>query len=383
MKILLLTQDFPPNPGGIAVFLHNLSAQLCRLGHHVHVLTPAREGCAKADTGQRFGVYRYISPSRFSSISPIRHTLALHRQHQYDVVFIGHFMTTHALGALALHKLWGVPYVILSHGNDLRYSVSTRVDEIVAHWLFDNVALVLGNSRFTIERIREIGYTGRTEVLNPGVDSAYFNPGLDTTEVQQKYGLDGRRVLLTTARLVAKKNVDSVLRALPQVIERIPDVLYLVAGDGEERERLERLCNELGLGPHVRFLGHVENSQLPTLYCASDLFVMPSHEIETTGDIETFGISFVEANACGLPVIGGRSGGTVDAVIEGETGLLVDPHSVDEIAGAIIRLLTDEQYARTLGKNGRQRVEHELSWEKVGEKLDGHLSSVIAHRGTR
>ena len=370
MIILVISLDFPPQPGGIAVFLHNLCTQLSRLEHHVDVLAPARVGCAEADARQRYRVYRYVSPRRPSSIVPIRRTLALYRQHRYDVIFMGLFFTTSALGALILRRLWDVPYVILSHGNDLTQTISNRVDELAARFLLHNATLMLGNSRFTVERIRQAGYKGPVEVLNPGVDPARFHPEVDTTRVRQQYNLDGRRVLLTTARLVAKKNVDGVLRALPKVIEQVPDVLYLVAGDGEERGRLEALRDELGLRSCVRFLGHIENSQLPALYCASDLFVMSSYEVKGSGDIETFGISFVEANACGKPVIGGWSGGTVDAVIDGETGLLVDPHDVDGIAEAIVRLLTDCELAHRLGENGRRRVERELNWEKVGGRLE-------------
>lgn len=380
MRILCVTQNFPPIPGGIAVFLHNLCAQLYRLGHQVDVLTPARGGCAEADVGQPYRVFRYVSPQRLSSIVPIRRTLALHRQHHYDVVFIGHFMTTHALGALASCWLWGVPYVILSHGSDLTYSVSTRVDKIVASWLFSHAALMLANSRYTVDRIRGAGYKGPTGVLHPGVDAGRFHPGVDTTRVGQKYGLHGHRVLLTVGRLVPRKNVEGVLRALPKVIEQVPDLLYLVVGEGEDKKRRETLSEKLGLCPYVRFLGYVDNDSMPSLYCASDLFVMPSFEREGGSDYEGFGIVFSEANACGKPVIGGRSGGTPDAVIDGETGLLVDPHNVDEIAAAIIRLLADRDLARRLGENGRRRMEQELSWKKVGERLRDYLESVVARK---
>lgn len=377
MKVLILSPDFTPRPGGVAVFLHNLSIQLSRLGHRVDILTPVLP-CEETDGKRPYYVHRYVSPRRLSSIVPICRTLALHWQHHYDVVFIGHFMVTHALGALALRWLWSIPYVILSHGNDLTYAVHTRTDEKVARCLLRNSALMLGNSRFTADRIRQVGYKGPIEVLNPGVDLARFYPRVDTVKVRQQYNLDGRRVMLTTARLVVKKNIDGVLRALSRVIMQVPEVFYLIAGDGEERERLEVLCDELALRRYVRFLGNIENRQLPALYCASELFVMPSYEVEATGDIETFGISYVEANACGLPVIGGRSGGTADAVIDGETGLLVDPHDVDEIAAAIIRLLTDRELTRRLGENGRQRVEQELTWGRVCERLEAYLALVVA-----
>ncbi len=248
------------------------------------------------------------------------------------------------------------------------------MDKWVAWLLINKAALILGNSRFTAERIRMRGFKGPVEVLNPGVDPAAFHPGVDTKEVRQQYGLDGHPVLLTTARLVSKKNIAGVLNALPRVIEQIPNVLYLIAGDGEERDQLETLCDELSLRSYVRFLGYVENSRLPALYRASDLFVMP------TKGVESFGISFIEANACAKPVIAGRSVGMTDAVIDGKTGLLVDPHNIDEIASAIIRLLKDRELARRLSENGRRRVEQEFSWEKVGDRLERYLKQVQKKR---
>ena len=183
--------------------------------------------------------------------------------------------------------------------------------------------------------------------------------------------------MLTVGRLVGRKNIEGVLRALPRVTEMVPNLLYLIAGDGKDRERLEVASAQMGLSPFVRFLGYVPDGLLPALYCASDVFLMPSLERKNSQDYEGFGIVFSEANACGKPVIGGRSGGMADAVIDGETGLLVDPHSVDEIAAAIIRLLTDQELAHRLGENGRRRVERELSWERVAERLAGFLHGVM------
>lgn len=373
----MLTQDFIPNPGGIAVFLHNLCTQLCRLGHQVDVLTPIREDCGEADAEQPYSVYRYASLRRLSSIAPFRRMLTMHRRHRYHVVFIGHFMTTHALGVLALHSLWGTPYVLLCHGNDLYYSINNAMDKLVAYFLLRKASLILGNSDATTQRIQEKGYRGPVEILHPGVDPSEFRPDLEPLAVSQKFNLDGRKVLLSVSRLVKRKGHERVLRALLAVIKKIPNVLYLIVGCGEEEVSLRRTVEELGLRDYVVFAGYVEQTLLPFLYCASDLFVMPSFSRDDGRDYEGFGIAFIEANACGLPVIGGRSGGIEDAVVDGETGLLVDPHNVDEIGAAVIHLLTDVEYAKRLGEYGRRRVEEKLCWEKIGKRLDQYLHSVI------
>ena len=371
MNVLVLTNDFLPSHGGVAQFLDNLCIELSRLEHYVDVLTPFRRIWPKKFIKKPYKIYRYVLSKKLSSIIPIFQTLALHWKYRYDVAFIGHFMTTHAIGALALHLLCRVPYVILSHGNDLNYSLSTKIDKIVASLLLKNASLMLGNSRFTEKLIRQAGFEGRVEILNPGVDATQFYPEVDHALVHRLYKLKNRQVLLTTARLVPKKNVHGALRALSQVIKQFPSVLYLVAGEGPELQKLVALTEELNLSHHVRFLGHVDNTQLPALYCASQVLMMPS--LVYQGDAETFGISYTEASACGKPVIAGRTGGTMDAVIDGETGLLVNPENVDEIAEAILRLLDDHELAHRLGKNGRTQVERERSWKKVGERLETFL----------
>ncbi len=374
MKLLVITHEFPPIQGGIAVFLHNLCIQLCNLGHEVDILTPIRTGCIEAHAGQKYQVYQYKELKFLASIVPLYHTLSMHFKKNYDLVFIGHFMTTHALGALVLHLFKKVPYVILSHGNDMNYCITFKIDSIVARLMFGHAALMLGNSHFTVNAILKNGYKGQVKLLHPGVDSDQFHPKAGSAEIRHLYNLDDHRTLLTIARLVAKKNVDGVLRALKIVMEKVPNVIYLIAGDGEEKHHLKTLCDSLGLNSSVYFLGFVENDKLPALYCASDVYVMPSYD--AGGDIETFGISFLEASACGKPVIGGKSGGIVDAVIDGETGLLINPHNVDEIAETIIRLFTDRQLARKMGENGRRRIENELTWEIVGKRLNQYLQNV-------
>ncbi|MGR3303167.1 MAG: glycosyltransferase family 4 protein [Candidatus Scalindua sp.] len=379
MKILVFTLDFPPTPGGVAIFLHNLCLQLCRQGHNVDVLTRS-EKSQEIDKKQPYRVYRYSPFKRLSSLKPILSTIYLHQKNRYQVLFMGHFATSHALGVFFLHKLLGIPYVILSHGNDLtRYSIHTKADEVIARLLLNNASLVFANSRFTAECLQKRKYSGRIEILNPGVDVKQFHYQVDTGDICKKYELEGRCVLLTVSRLTAKKNIDGVLRVLPKVIQQIPNVLYLIVGDGEERENLKALTDKLHIRQYVHFLGHTENSKLPALYCSADVFVMPSYVTKDTGDIETFGISFIEASACGKPVIAGKSGGVADAVIDGKTGIFVDPHSVNEMADAIIRLFTDKNLARRLGENGRRRVEKELNWEAVGNTLNNIIIEAIGH----
>jgi phosphatidylinositol alpha-1,6-mannosyltransferase len=368
--------DFYPNKGGIAVFIRDLCIQLAGLGHKVDILAKKNSNTYSFDKSQQYNVYRCKLYRRLSSIGPILKTLLLYNRKHYDIILIGQFMTTHAIGILLLKKILGVPYVILSHGNDLHYRISTWCDKIIARYLIENANLMLGNSHFVGKRILEMCYNKTTEILNPGVDCKKFHPGVNVSEIQERYGLKGNKVLLTTARLVPKKNIDNILRSLVIVVKKIPNILYLIVGDGEQKNYLKELSVNLEIQKNVCFIGNIENDILPVFYCVSDIYVMPSCKIKSTNDIETFGISFVEASACGKPVIGSRIGGIEDAVIDGETGLLVDPYNIEEIANAIIRLLTDRELSARLGVNGRKRVEEKFDWQIVGKKLERYLNKI-------
>ncbi len=375
MRVLFITRDFFPLTGGVANFIHNLANEMGREGHTVWVLAPEKKGY-KNIRAENYNICWCPVWRRLSSLPFIFHTLRIALTRKMKKVFLGHFMATHALGSLILRLAFNVPYAILTHGNDLRYSSSTSVDKITANFLLSRATLVICNSRFTAKKLREKNYSGKIKILHPGVDTNIFRPETDSSEIKERYHLDGRKVIITVARLVDKKNVDGVLRALPKVIEYVPNVLYLIIGEGKKEEELKKLVDELKVNDYVRFLGKREHNQLSGYYCACDLYVMPSREEKRFRDTETFGISYIEANACGKPVIGGRSGGVSDAVIHGKTGVLVDPYNPGEIANAIINILTDDQTARSLGEKGRMRAEEELSWKNVGKRFEKVMISV-------
>ncbi|OGF33763.1 hypothetical protein A2316_03365 [Candidatus Falkowbacteria bacterium RIFOXYB2_FULL_38_15] len=169
-----------------------------------------------------------------------------------------------------------------------------------------------------------------------------------------------------------RKGHNKVIEALPIVLEKIPEARYVIVGDGPERKRLEEKVRDLNLENKVIFAGRVGNSELPAFYQLSDIFVTVSRQIG--GDVEGFGTVYLEANQYGKPVVAGRSGGASEAVIEGFNGLLVDPGSPEDIAGAMIKLLTDNELALKLGKQGKERVEREFLWETDAKKLEELLS---------
>jgi phosphatidylinositol alpha-1,6-mannosyltransferase len=189
----------------------------------------------------------------------------------------------------------------------------------------------------------------------------------------------GRRVLLSVGRLVdAYKGHDMVIRALPLILAKTPDTEYVIVGDGPLRPYLERLAASLGVASAVCFVGQVGDDELDAWYRACDVFVLASRESDVSGGAEGYGIVFVEASLRGKPVVGGRSGGIPDAVIDGETGLLVDPSDPADIAEAITRLLTERDLADRLGRGGQRRVVDDLSWPAYTERFSRVLAEAVA-----
>jgi phosphatidylinositol alpha-1,6-mannosyltransferase len=237
-------------------------------------------------------------------------------------------------------------------------------------------AVVITISNYTKKVLLKLGVDpSKIVIVSPGVNPNRFNPSINPIKVVKKHSIKGKKVILTVGRLAGQeryKGQDMVIRAMPKIVAQLPDTIYILVGDGEDRPRLKKLVQELKLEDIVIFAGQVSNEELPSYYSACDAFVMCSREIQNEyrqKKTEGFGIVFLEASACGKPVIGGRSGGIEDAVIDGETGILVDPNNIDEIAETVIKLLTGDTLAQRLGRQGRDRVVNELSWDKVAAKI--------------
>lgn len=378
MKILVITDDFPPNIGGIAVFVHNLCLQLCRLGHQVDVLSVVdnarKDEIRTLDKDQPYRVYRYGHNIRPASILSFAYILSLQIRNRYDVLFMGHFFSAKALGVWFVSKLFRIPYAILSHGNDYwRTSRRHWIDRLLSKRILKSADLLIANSIYTAQRFNQAGVGRKIEVLTPGVDDNLFHPNVSDQNILKRFGVENKRIILTVARLVPKKNIENIIRAMILIKKKCPNTVCIVVGEGEDRKRLEILADSLELSSHVVFTGSIDHRIMPSIFCASDIFLMPSLEID--GDVETFGMTFLEANACAKPVIASDGGGMQEAVINGQTGILVDPGNIKDIAGAVINLLENSDLRKKLGANGLQRVKDCFTWEKVGIALNGYLSS--------
>lgn len=231
-------------------------------------------------------------------------------------------------------------------------------------------ARVLAVSEFTAGLVRRLGVEPeRITVLHPGCDVERFRPlpasSFLREQLLQHHSHD--RVILTVGNLVPRKGHDMVIKALPRILHGIPNAVYLVVGDGPYRGNLERLAVETGVRERVVFAGRRPNEQLAEIYALADVFAMPSRMQVESCDVEGFGLVYLEANACGKVVVAGRCGGAADAVVDGVSGLVVDPRSPEDIAESIGSVLASADLASRLGEQGRRRVLRDFTWERFAD----------------
>jgi len=378
-SVLLTTDKFAPHAGGSAV----VYTEWCKRwpAERVRVITREYPGGAEFDAKQAFGVVRvpYLDiPKVRMPLLWLRLFLATLREfrvHRPDVFHCGQVLD---VGGYApwMKRRFGVPYVVHLHGEELAHFVRRPSSERRLRTVLAAASGAWCNSHFTERLLREcLGYAGCLVLAHPGVDTDRFVPG-DGAGIRRRLGLDDGPMLLTVARLMRRKGHDRVLEALPIVARRIADVQYVVAGTGPDEARLRRLVGSSPVRERVRILGRVTDDDLVPLMQTADVFIHPNRELPN-GDVEGFGIVFLEANSCGVPVIGGNSGGTPDAIRDGETGFLVDPNNVEEIAERTIRLLEDRSLRERMGRAGREWA-RQFSWDDAARKV-WELTERVAH----
>lgn len=372
MRTLLISELFPPRVGGSATWFYQVYRHYPP-GEAV-VLTDYQPGDETVDKGLSLSIYRVPMQMRdwgFLNLRSARQYLRLAltatrlaREHGSQMIHCGRAITEGVIGYLLL-RLTRLPYCVYAHGEEIGGACSSRQLTLLMRCAYRFAHRIVANSNNTRGLLRALGVPDRKIILiHPGVDVDRFRPCDDVSRTRTRLGLDGARVLLSVGRLQRRKGHDMVLRSLPTIAAVLPDIRYVIVGTGEEEARLHHLAQELNTAHRVEFRTAVSDEELPNYYGACDLFVMPNRE-EPDHDIEGFGIVFLEANACGKVVIGGKSGGTADAIVNGETGLRVDGESPQAIAEAVIDLLRNPERAASMGRKGRDRVVQHFNWDRI------------------
>jgi phosphatidylinositol alpha-1,6-mannosyltransferase len=266
--------------------------------------------------------------------------------------------------ATALRRAGAERVVGLTHGHEAGWASVPGARRLLRR-IGDGVDVLTYLGEYTRGRIARglsPAAAARMRRLAPGVDETVFRAGAGGPEIRARYGLADRPVVVCVSRLVPRKGQDTLLQAWPRVLRAVPEAVLLLVGGGPYRAALERLRDELDLGGSVRITGTVPWEELPAHYDAGNVFAMPCRTRRAGLDVEGLGIVYLEASATGLPVIAGDSGGAPDAVVAGETGVVVDGHSAPAVAEAVIDLLRDPAGAAAMGEKGRSWIEREWRW---------------------
>lgn len=388
MKILLVTEQFPPLIGGAAVYFYNIFKRFSL--DEVIVYTAKRKNAADFDREQKLRIIRgWIWGKPFSLfhisslIGPIYLGIALFRCILKEKVDIIHCGTVHPFAAYGLffRRFFGIPYIVHTFGEEIMMLQRNRFKKKVISHLLINANKVIVISEFMERKLIELGVKEEDITIIPMcVDTNIFMPR-DCEGLRQKLNLKDKRVILTASRLVERKGQDVVIKSLPKVIKEVPNIAYVIVGSGPTEDKLKTLVKDLALEKYVIFIRWLTQIRLVDYYNLCDIFVMPNRKLEDTAEIEGFGVVFLEANACGKPVIGGRSGGVEEAIIDGQTGILIDrPTDPDEVSKAILRLLLDRELSCRMGEIGRKRAQDFFNWNVMAGKLEKLDKTIIKNR---
>lgn len=374
--ILIPAYDFKPLLGGVANYGHELAVQFSKRAR-VHVLSRELPGMEEFDRNLPYRITRIRTPESGLLSFPLfaQALRKLIRQEPPDAIFCPMWFPDGAACRWALGKR-PIPYFVAAHGTEvfdnfigIKNSVRTLLVRRLEAKVFDGARKIFPVSRYTRTAVLEHapGNENKVIAVHNGVNLESFRRTPVSPVSRAKYKQPGQKVLLTVTRLHPYKGVDRMLQSLPVILRSVPDVKYLVVGVGPDRARLEAMTAELRLEGQVRFLGRLPFAEIVELYSLADLFVLLSRE--ELPDVEGFGLVFLEAAACGLPSVGGRSGGIPEAVDEGKSGWLVNPSNTGEIASTIIDLLQSHPEKLERASEFCLSQARKSSWEQAATRI--------------
>ena len=368
MRILIPTADYPPIEGGISSVTLYLSRELAQCGHDVTVIAPHYPDMEAFDMAEPVHVIRY----RGYQLGPLRVipmlAAAWRRMPKTDLILAINVASSGVV-AHAAQRRYGIPYVTFAYAYEfLKFETNPLVAALLRA-IYAHAQSIIAISQFTHDKLEAFGAPSeRLHVAFPGAPHAKVLGAEMIAEIKRRFVLDTPHVLLAVGRFMPRKGHATLVRALPKILETFPDTVLVLVGRGPKLQETIWLAQQLGVREHVLFPGRLSDEEVAGLYQCCEIFALPTGE-GPCGQVEGFGLVFAEAHAYGKPVVAGRSGGVVDAVLDGETGLLVEPENPEQLAEAILRLMHDPAWAQQLGEVGRRRVEAELNWKQFATKV--------------
>lgn len=367
-KTLIITLEYPPQVGGIASYVFNY-AQV--LPSEKVIYAPRMAGDTAFDGNNQLKVFRrspywFLWPQwvrmlfQVGSIIKKEKIEELHIHHALPVGYVGYWFK----------KIRKIPYTLFLHGTDFQMATKSSFKANRFRTICAGAEGVVVNSEFLKTKLQaRFDDIKNITVLNPGVATTFFTPVDPAAKAKRRaeLALTGKKVILTVARLAEGKGYPHLMRLLPEILKSIPNIVWIIIGDGAKKKNILDLIQGHSLQNVVRFLGNVPYHELPVYYQLADVFVLLTHPDDTSE--EGWGTVFLEAAASGLPVVAGRVGGVEEAVANLQTGLIVDVHQDKAVIGAIVGLLNNPEYAKQMGEAGRARVQSEFTWEKQIKKI--------------
>lgn len=380
---------FPPAPGGAETHVHSISKELVKRGHDVTVFTsdlytetPFVRLTDVPDTTDGIRVKRFRAHTMGGEMHYVLVPSLLWKsiREKVDVVHAHSYGYFHVNAAFLMRRLRGVPFVFTPHfhpewsmwGGSKRKMLRRTYDRWLGSCIFDSADRIIGVSKAEMSLMNGGRFAeGRTTIIPNGISPGDFDPPPDGRLFREHYGLGGK-VVLFVGRLASNKGLDTLVDSIPGVIAEHDDVKFVLVGQDEGmRESLLKKANSLGVSDALVFTGHITDDRLfRSAFASSDVFVLPS-------EYEAFGIVLLEAMMCEKPCIASAVGGTSEAVVQDETGLLVEYGNAGKLAEMITGILSDPQKAKEMGKKGRERVLRKFTWGRVAGAIEKVYEDLI------
>ena len=361
MNILLFTIEYPPFAGGVANYYGNLVKYWPAPGH-IFVLNNNDGKLIK----NNWPILKWL-PSAWALFKTVK-------QKKIDHLVVGQVLPL-GIAALFCRYILKVNYTVFLHGMDFNYASKTwRKRKILAVILKRAKTTICVNS-YTASLVKSF-FKSETAIslaiINPGAEAPARDQVL-INQLTEKYGLNNKIILLSVGRLVRRKGFDLIIGVLPEILKKIPSLIYFILGQGREHKNLENRINNLGLKNRAFIISQAADEERDAWYNLCDIFLMPARNID--GDFEGFGIVYLEANLAAKPVIAARSGGVDDAVINGLNGLLINSENPPELIEAILKLALDQDLKNKLGRQGLERATNKFNWPKQVKKIYNFINN--------
>jgi phosphatidyl-myo-inositol dimannoside synthase len=370
MKILIITLEYPPVIGGIASYVYNMAKHLP--AGEVVLWAPKHAGDAQFDGQNSWKTYRGRPYFNFFWPRWLRwyfQVKKIVKKEKIEHLYIQHALPGGYIGYM-LKKSIGLPYTVFFHGSDMEIGLKKKFKKLSA--VCRSAEKIIVNSVFLKNKLSaRLDTLNNIQVIYPAAGDHFFET-VDAGKVsalRSQLALQGKRVLVSVGRFVEGKGFPHLIRMMPRIIEQVPNATLLLIGDGAKKQVILDAIQKNGLQNSVRYLGYINNEDLPYYYALGDAFILLTHRDEKTE--EGWGTVYVEAAACGLPVIAGNVGGVEEAVENMKTGFLVDSYQENQVVNTTAELLKNAEFAKSMGEAGRKRAKECFDWEKQIKLLVG------------